>query len=149
MNILWLKDKKIGHEKQVKAFLDELSKSREINIIESEVDYTFDDKLNEIFFGWFHKLTKTSLHTLEDDHIWNIRKKYKSSNLDIIIGAGSKTNIPMLRHKLHKKTKVISVMKPQFFQRRFDLIVAPRHDFQAIPENVHTYMLNCKSKNKR
>ena len=64
MNILWLKDKKIGHEKQVKALLDELSKSREINIIESEVDYTFDDKLNEIFFGWFHKLTKTSLHTM-------------------------------------------------------------------------------------
>ena len=44
MNILWLKDKKIGHEKQVKALLDELSKSREINIIENEVDYTIDDK---------------------------------------------------------------------------------------------------------
>ena len=31
-------------------------------------------------------------------------------------------------------------MKPQFFQKRFDLILAPRHDFLAIPENVHTYI---------
>ena len=99
MNILWLKDKKIGHEKQVKALLDELSKSREINIIENEVDYTFDDKLNDIFFGWFEKLTKRSLHTTEDDHIWYIRNKYKSSNIDIIIGAGHNTYPYILSYK--------------------------------------------------
>ena len=99
MNILWLKDKKIGHEKQVKALLDELSKSREINIIESEVDYTFDDKLNDIFFGWFEKLTKRSLHTTEDDHIWYIRNKYKRSNIDIIIGAGHNTYPYILSYK--------------------------------------------------
>jgi len=99
MNILWLKDKKIGHEKQVKALLDELSKSREINIIENEVDYTFDDKLNDIFFGWFEKLTKRSLHTTEDDHIWYIRNKYKRSNIDIIIGAGHNTYPYILSYK--------------------------------------------------
>ena len=99
MNILWLKDKKIGHEKQVKALLDELSKSREINIIESEVDYTFDDKLNDIFFGWFEKLTKRSLHTTDEDHIWYIRNKYKSSNIDIIIGAGHNTYPYILSYK--------------------------------------------------
>ena len=99
MNILWLKDKKIGHEKQVKALLDELSKSREINIIENEVDYTFDDKLNDIFFGWFEKLTKRSLHTTDEDHIWYIRNKYKSSNIDIIIGAGHNTYPYILSYK--------------------------------------------------
>ena len=46
----------------------------------------------------------------------------------------------MLRYKLHKATKVISVMKPQFFQKKFDLILAPRHDFKTIPENVYTYI---------
>tara|TARA_Y100001934_G_scaffold188862_1_gene222739 strand:- start:187 stop:1281 length:1095 start_codon:yes stop_codon:yes gene_type:complete len=99
MNILWLKDKKIGHEKQVKALLDELSKSREINIIESEVDYTFDDKLNDIFFGWFERLIKKSLHTTQDHHIWNIHKKYKRSKIDIIIGAGHNTYPYILSYK--------------------------------------------------
>ena len=33
MNILWIKDNNVGHEKQVKVLLDELSKTRDINII--------------------------------------------------------------------------------------------------------------------
>ena len=45
MNVLWVKDKKIGHEKQVKALLDELSKSNEINIFEDEISITFEEKL--------------------------------------------------------------------------------------------------------
>ena len=32
MNILWIKDNNTGHEKQAKILLDELSKTREINI---------------------------------------------------------------------------------------------------------------------
>ena len=84
MNILWLKDKKIGHEKQVKALLDELSKSREINIIESEVDYTFDDKLNYITFGWFEKLTKkqspSSLIMQKPTAIWALLLESKASS---------------------------------------------------------------------
>ena len=32
MNILWIKDNNIGHEKQVKVLLDELSKNNDINI---------------------------------------------------------------------------------------------------------------------
>ena len=117
MNILWLKDKKIGHEKQVKALLDELSKSREINIIENEVDYTFDDKLNDIFFGWFEKLTKRSLHTSEDDHIWYIRNKYKSSNIDIIIGAGHNTypNILSYKNALTLKRKSLTSSSSKSF----------------------------------
>ena len=120
MNILWLKDKKIGHEKQVKALLDELSKSREINIIENEVDYTFDDKLNDIFFGWFEKLTKRSLHTSEDDHIWYIRNKYKSSNIDIIIGAGHNTYPYILSYKnaLTLKRKSLSSSSSKSFIKK-------------------------------
>ena len=67
-------------------------------------------------------------------------KPKQDSIPDIIIGAGSKTTIPMLRHKIHSKTKVISVMKPQFFESKFDLIVAPRHDYKVVPDNVFTYI---------
>ena len=119
MRIWWFKDSKIGHEKQVRAILDNLACSEDFILEEISTN-------NPI---WLELLL----------YMLKIRPKIDSIP-DIIIGAGSKTNIPMLRHKLHKKTKVISVMKPQFFQKRFDLIVAPRHDFQAIPENVHTYI---------
>ena len=37
MNVLWVKDGKIGHEKQVKVLLDELSKTQMINITERNV----------------------------------------------------------------------------------------------------------------
>ena len=36
MNILWIKDGKIGHEKQVKALLDEISKTEDIKVFEEE-----------------------------------------------------------------------------------------------------------------
>ena len=67
-------------------------------------------------------------------------KPKQDSIPDIIIGAGSKTTIPMLRYKIDSKTKVISVMKPQFFESKFDLIVAPRHDYKVVPDNVFTYI---------
>ena len=119
MRIWWFKDSKIGHEKQVRAILDNLACSEDFILEEISTN-------NPI---WLELLL----------YMLKIRPKIDSIP-DVIIGAGSKTNIPMLRHKLHKKTKVISVMKPQFFQKRFDLILAPRHDFLAIPENVHTYI---------
>ena len=37
MNILWIKDNNVGHEKQVKVLLDELSKTRDIKIIQINV----------------------------------------------------------------------------------------------------------------
>ena len=38
MNILWVKDGKLGHEKQVQALLHELSKEIQINVIEYQPD---------------------------------------------------------------------------------------------------------------
>ena len=119
MKICWFKDSKIGHEKQVQAILDNLALTQDLVIEEINVS-------NPVWLELF---------------LYLLRIKPKQDLVpDIIIGAGSATTISMLRYKTGNKTKVISVMKPQFFQRRFDLIVAPRHDFQAIPENVHTYI---------
>ena len=119
MKIWWFKDNKIGHEKQVRAILDNLALTEDFDLEELTVSSPI----------WLEFL------------LYLLRIKPNIDSIpDIIIGAGSKTNIPMLRYKLHKTTKVISVMKPQFFQKKFDLILAPRHDFKSIPENVYTYI---------
>lgn len=119
MKIWWFKDSKIGHEKQVRAILNNLSLSEDFEIEEVSVK-------NPV---WFELLL----------YLLNIRPK-KVAVGDIFIGAGSKTSIPMLRYRADKAIKVISVMKPQFFQKEFDLIVAPKHDYQSVPNNVFTYM---------
>ena len=41
MKVLWIKDNKTGHEKQVKVLLDELSKDLELDIDERIVDGRF------------------------------------------------------------------------------------------------------------
>ena len=101
MKIWWFKDNKIGHEKQVRAILDNLALTEDFDLEELTVSSPI----------WLEFL------------LYLLRIKPNIDSIpDIIIGAGSKTNIPMLRYKLHKTTKVISVMKPQFFQKKFDLI---------------------------
>ena len=119
MKICWFKDSKIGHEKQVHAILDNLALTQDLLIEEIHIS-------NPVWLELFLYLLKI--------------KPKQDSIPDIIIGAGSKTTIPMLRHKIHSKTKVISVMKPQFFESKFDLIVAPRHDYKVVPNNVFTYI---------
>ena len=65
MNILWVKDNNIGHEKQVKNLLDEISK---------KIDLHIDERLVKGFSPFFKYLENVE------------EKKY-----DLIIGAGHKT----------------------------------------------------------
>ena len=119
MKICWFKDSKIGHEKQVLAILDNLALTQDLLIEERYIS-------NPV---WLELL------------LYLLKIKPKQDSIpDIIIGAGSTTTIPMLRYKTDNKTKVISVMKPQFFESKFDLIVAPRHDYKMVPNNVFTYI---------
>ena len=119
MKICWFKDSKIGHEKQVHAILDNLALTQDLLIEEMYIS-------NPV---WLELL------------LYLLKIKPKQDSIpDIIIGAGSSTTIPMLRYKTDNKTKVISVMKPQFFESKFDLIVAPRHDYKMVPNNVFTYI---------
>ena len=119
MKICWFKDSKVGHEKQVHAILDNLALTQDLIIEERDIT-------NPV---WLELIL----------YLFKIKPK-QDSIPDIIIGAGSKTTIPMLRYKIDSKTKVISVMKPQFFESRFDLIVAPKHDYKVVPDNVFTYI---------
>ena len=114
MNILWIKDNNTGHEKQAKILLDELSKTREINIQDINIKgfhpfFTYVDPVEENFF-------------------------------DLIIGAGHKTYSYILDIKKSQKKscKTVAILTPTFKKDHFDLICAPSHDQNKYtnPKNV-------------
>ena len=122
MNVLWVKDKKIGHEKQVKALLDELSKLNEINIFEDEVSIRFEDKLAGLLYefnnklgGYLYRWINRSDSILGSDkeeayNLW-IQRLYKDKNIDIIIGAGHGTYTRILDLKEALSLKLIPASK--------------------------------------
>lgn len=108
MNVLWVKDGKIGHEKQVKVLLDELSKTQIINITERNVKglypiYTYLSDIKENFY-------------------------------DLIIGAGHKVYAQLINVKKYQneKCKNIAILTPSFNKRKFDIICAPLHDRDSL-----------------
>ncbi len=104
MNVLWIKDNKIGHEKQVKVLLDELSKDLELDI---------DERIVKERFPFFRTINQ-------------VEKNY----YDIVIGAGHKTYSLLLDVKKYQKDncKTIAVLSPTFKKDYFDIICAPLHD---------------------
>mgnify|MGYP001454727151 FL=1 len=104
MNVLWIKDNKTGHEKQVKVLLDELSKDIELDI---------DERIVKGRFPFFRTINQ-------------VEKNY----YDIIIGAGHKTYSLLLDVKKYQKDdcKTIAVLSPTFKKDYFDIICAPLHD---------------------
>mgnify|MGYP001456040279 FL=1 len=104
MNILWIKDNNVGHEKQVKVLLDELSKTRDINVIQLNVK-------------GFHPLFKY-VDPVEENLF------------DLIIGAGHKTYsfILDIKKSQKKSCKTVAILTPSFNKDKFDLICAPAHD---------------------
>ena len=127
MNILWLKDGKLGHEKQVKALLDELSKTEDIKIKEHIIDITKFGRILETLFYFINPNKKSSY--------WhNNSNLVEYEDVDIIIGAGSNVYISILKFKRGLKTIynkdviAISVLVPSFFINKFDIICAPKHD---------------------
>lgn len=104
MNVLWIKDGNIGHEKQVRVLLDQLLKNKQLNIIERTIKGIFP------FF--------TYINDVEENYY------------DLIIGAGNKTYPLLLDTKKYQKnsTKTIAVLTPSFKKKKFDIICAPYHD---------------------
>ena len=113
MNILWIKDNNVGHEKQVKVLLDELAKNQDINI---------DERSVKGFFPFFKYLDRVS-----------------ENYYDVLIGAGHKTYSFLLDIKKYQKpeTKTIAILTPSFSKQNFDIICAPSHD-----KDKHTNLNN-------
>ena len=104
MNVLWVKDNNIGHEKQVDVLLKELSKKLNLKIDSRIVknSFLFQKKIDNV----------------------------KSNYYDILIGAGHKTHSILLKNKKNQKktTKVIAILSPTFYKSKFDIICTPFHD---------------------
>ena len=73
MKILWIKDGKLGHEKQVEALLNEISKNVDTIIIENVTKSFILEIIEFLSFG-FIQTDKANL---------------KEQNFDLIIGAGN------------------------------------------------------------
>ena len=104
MNVLWVKDNNIGHEKQVDVLLKELSKKLNLKI---------DSRIVKNSFPFQKKIDSV-----------------KSNYYDILIGAGHKTHSILLKNKKNQKktTKVIAILSPTFYKSKFDIICTPSHD---------------------
>ena len=104
MNVLWVKDNNIGHEKQVDVLLKELSKKLNLKIDSRIVknSFLFQKKINNVKINYY----------------------------DILIGSGHKTHSILLKNKKNQKktTKVIAILSPTFYKSKFDIICTPSHD---------------------
>ena len=127
MNILWIKDGKKGHEKQVQALLEELSKTIDIKIYEE--DYHISSLKR--FFDIFHHATS---YVLKKHDSCKILKSYNQNDIQLVVGAGSNihTRILLLKKTLkdiyNKDIIAISVLTPSLFKSEFNFICAPNHD---------------------
>ena len=127
MNILWIKDGKKGHEKQVQALLEELSKTIDIKIYEEEYHISSLKR----FFDIFHHSTS---YVFKKYDSCKIIKSYNQNDIHLVVGAGSTihTRLLLLKKALkdifNKNIIAISVLTPSLFKNEFDYICAPKHD---------------------
>jgi mitochondrial fission protein ELM1 len=134
MNILWIKDGKKGHEKQVKVLLDEISKNIDIKIFEEDYLISSSQRYLDIFD---HATNYLMAGKQNWPHLALL--EYKKQNIDTVIGAGSNVYTRMvlikkaLRRDYSKNIKAVSVLVPTFFQKEFDIICAPNHDNHKLP----------------
>ena len=131
MNILWISDGKKGHEKQVEILLNEVSKTENI-IIKKEI--VVINKFSQLL-----ELITYSASLLIGSLFLNTGKflKYDEDNIDIVIGAGSSIHMRMLLIKNYlsnkgNSTKVVSILTPSFYRRKFDIICSPIHDSEKL-----------------
>ena len=118
MNILWLKDGKLGHEKQVQALLDEICKIEESIIHERKIEnISFLSSLNP-----FKSEIRKDCNILA------------SHSIDMIVGAGHNTYSQILSYKknLSPIPKAIAILAPSFRKKDFDFICAPQHDYEKL-----------------
>ena len=127
MNILWIKDGKKGHEKQVQALLEELSKTIDIKIYQE--DYHISPLKR--FFDIFHHSTS---YVFKKYDSCKIIKSYNQNDINLVIGAGSNIHTRLLLLKkflkdiYNKDIIAISVLTPSLFKNEFNFICAPNHD---------------------
>lgn len=124
LTIVAFLDGRLGHEKQTRGVLQALGKLTPV-----DVQYN----------------TITSLSFMSALKNWGVymgatiipRKGPSESRLDLIIGTGSYTHIPMLLMRNRRGGKVVTCMYPDvLLARKMDLCFVPRHDGVAPSGNI-------------
>ena len=116
-------DGRPGHEKQPQGILDSLSKRIPISTTEFEIERK--TMFHEVWdWLWYFLIPQQSLN----------RQKQE---LDLLIGTGSRTHIPMLGLKKKYDIPVTTAMSPSpLLINRFDLCFVPVHDGLSDRSNV-------------
>lgn len=123
MNITAFFDGSPGHEKQTRAILQVLQKSRNVTIREIHLGRS----------SFFQKLTDfVRLILLPDGGC-----RYDVSSSQLLLGTGTTTHIPILSCKKKYSLPAVVCMAPDSYIRgRFDLCFVPRHDGLGEQKNI-------------
>lgn len=125
LSIVAFLDGRLGHEKQTKGVLKALSEMTPIDVDCKRIQrHSFKSGLRD----WAAYITSFILF---------LNKKKSDNNVDLIIGTGSHTHIPMLLLKRESGAKVVTCMTPDFFLiKKIDLCFVPQHDGQKPGTNI-------------
>ena len=116
-------DGRRGHEKQTRAVLQAMERFTPLSVTTRSVD-------PESFFQAAGNWVRYGLRRVRP-------LKGNPSSVDLIIGTGSYTHIPMLLLKEETGARAVTCMTPErLFLRRFDLCLIPRHDQPEGSDNI-------------
>lgn len=114
MAVIWrFRDGKVGHERQSAGLIQALQVIRRFDVHEFGAG-----EINP-YWRWINKSFPTN-----------------APRPDLIIGAGSACQAPMLAAQRTHGGKTIYLMRPKFPLGCFDLCVIPSHDFPPVRDNV-------------
>tara|TARA_B100000287_G_C20670910_1_gene793335 strand:- start:2331 stop:3299 length:969 start_codon:yes stop_codon:yes gene_type:complete len=126
MHIYWFKDSKAGHLKQVNVLLNRLKQELKFSLISIDLSKG-----------------KNSLRDIK-----SIASSINEANQPVIfIGAGHSVyskivdSKKILKKNFNKQAISIAILRPSSNIKSFDLICAPKHDFnnRKVPDNVITF----------
>ena len=104
-------DGKLGHENQTRGLVTALANKHEVRVIDIRVDMLPSSRML-LLKALFRKKIK----------------EFPTEHADLLIGAGSKTHIPMVVAKSQFGGKSVVLMRPSIPMGLFDLVVTPKHD---------------------
>ncbi len=124
LNIIAFWDTRAGHIKQTRGIISSLGSNTPVNIENITIN---NYSLFKTITNWLHFFSPISMffhHT-------------KKSEIDLIIGTGTHTHIPMLLKKRKKGGKVITCMTPEWpIGKGMDLCFIPEHDSPKDNKNI-------------
>src|SRR3989338_6102807 len=145
-SVLILSDAKPGHSNQSLAVLEAIKEERAAkglrpdHISSTIIEIRYRNSGRENFFLMFSILCRGRLPFKSKLLKWVLSKesyqKIIQTYADIVISCGSSLAALNLLVKHENNAKSVVIMKPPFSSRRFDLVIAPKHDRLKPAKNV-------------